>query len=267
MPKRKKTARKGDFGTVLIIGGSKEFVGAPGLAAISALRSGVDIVNVAAPEKIAYAINKYSLDLITTKLKGDFLTKKHLNELLKKSEKFDSVLLGNGLGLRKETQAFVKNFVRKCKKQIVLDADAIKAVKGMKFNKNVLLTPHAKEFEILSGKKLTKNLKENIKLVKDFAKNKTCVILLKGKVDILSDGNKVKLNKTGNVRMTVAGTGDVLAGICAAFTALTKDLFTSACAAAYLNGLAGDKLYKKRKNTFIASDIFDEIPKLLKELR
>lgn len=262
---RKPDSHKGENGRVLVIGGSKEFVGAPTLAglAISALRSGVDTVNVAAPEKVAYAINSYSPDLITTKLKGDYITKKHLNELLKLSKKFDSILLGNGLGLKKETQTFVKEFVKKCKKPLVLDADAIKAVKGMKFNGNVLLTPHKKEFEILSGKTPSKDLKKNTKIIKNFAKNNNCVVLLKGKVDIISDGKKVKLNKTGNVRMTVAGTGDVLAGMCSAFIALNKDLFASACAAAYINGLTGDKLLKKKGRTFIASDMFEEIKKII----
>ena len=74
LPLRKKTAKKGDNGRVLVIGGSKEYTGAAALAGLAALRSGADWVTVAAPEKVAWAVNCLSADLVTVKLKGDYFS-------------------------------------------------------------------------------------------------------------------------------------------------------------------------------------------------
>src|SRR3989338_6023010 len=81
LPSRKKTAKKGDNGKALVIGGSKEYAGAVALAGISALRSGADWVTVAAPEKVAWAVNCLSADLVTFKLKGDYFSLKHVNQV------------------------------------------------------------------------------------------------------------------------------------------------------------------------------------------
>jgi len=268
--KRKTGSHKGDNGKVLIVGGSTDLIGAPALAGMSTmacLRTGIDLCVVAAPEKAGLVINGFAPDLIVKKLKGDFFTKKHLKKIIKLEKKADVVLIGPGIGQEKQTISFVKEFVKKSKKPVVIDADAIKACTGMKFPGNVLLTPHEKEFEIFLGKKVSgKNFTKKIKLVKETALKHHCVVLLKGKEDIISNGENVLLNKTGNAGMTVGGTGDSLAGICAGFSALGLSLFDSAVAAAFVNGKIGDKLYKKMGYSYIASDFAKEIPFWIKKL-
>ncbi|MFH1392041.1 MAG: NAD(P)H-hydrate dehydratase, partial [Candidatus Diapherotrites archaeon] len=175
--------------------------------------------------------------------------------------------IGPGLGEEKQTQLFVKEFVKKRKKKIVIDADGIKACAGMTFKGNVLLTPHEKEFEIFSGEKISgKTLNKKTKIVKAIAIKHNCVILLKGKNDVISDGKKIILNKTGNAGMTVAGTGDSLAGLCVGFSALGLSLMQSAEAGAFVNGKIGDSLYKKMGFSYIASDFAKEIPYWIKKL-
>ena len=146
LKKRKKSTHKGQAGKVLIIGGSVEYVGAVALAGLAALRSGVDTVTIAAPEKVAWAINTLTPDLITRKVKGTHISEINLKELLALSEKFDAVLIGNGIGEKPGTKDFVKSFVQKCKRPLVVDADGIKAI-HLKDPKGAIITPHHAELK------------------------------------------------------------------------------------------------------------------------
>jgi len=269
--KRKSNSHKGQNGKVLVIAGSDEFSGAPVLVAMSALacmRTGLDLCHVLTPEKTGFVVNTYSPDLIVHKAKGEKLTKKHLKKVLELEKQVDSIVIGPGLGREKATLSFVREVVKKTRKPIVIDADAIHAFSKTKFRKNVLVTPHATEFEILTGKKIKrKTLEQKKKLVKEAAAKHNCIILFKNPIDIISDGEKIVLNKTGNAGMTVGGTGDVLAGLCVGFSVLSLSLFESGKAAAFVNGKIGNKLFKKKGNSFIASDFLNEIPFWIKKLQ
>lgn len=261
LKKHKRTSHKGENGCVLVIGGCEDYVSAPALSASSALKTGIDLIVVAAPKLTAYAINSFFIDFITKKFEGNFFAKKHGKELTDFSKDFDVVLIGPGLGKRKETKEFVNDFVKKCELPLVIDADALQQLDRKNIKENSLITPHKKEFEILFGKKIPKSIDERIDLVKEMAVKHKCVILLKGVVDIISDGNEVVLNKTGNEGMTVGGTGDLLSGMCSGLLALSENPLKSACAAAYLNGTIGDHLLKKLGYGFVASDFIELVPK------
>jgi hydroxyethylthiazole kinase-like uncharacterized protein yjeF len=254
---RKPNAKKGDSGRVLIIGGSEDYVGALALAGLAALRTGVDWVTIAAPEKVAWAINCLSPDLVIKKFKGTYFNLRHADEIIKLVKQFDSVLIGNGIG--RKSDKFCKKVVEKAKRPLIIDADGIKAVKDVK---KCLLTPHSREFELYSGKKLTGDIKKDVKIVQSAAGDN--VILLKSHVDIIASKDRVALNKTGNQGMTVAGTGDVLAGFCAGFSALGMDYFDAARCAAYINGKVGDLLAKRKGYSLIASDIISDFDRIMK---
>jgi NAD(P)H-hydrate epimerase len=262
---KKRGEKKGDNGRILVVGGSEDYIGAPFFAAMAALRSGTDIVTVAAPEKVAWKINSLSPDLITKKLKGEFLDWENVDEILRLSEHFDVLLLGNGIGLEPSTRDFVREIAKSISIPIVIDADAIKALKGVQLD-NAIITPHEKEWELISGEKLPESVNAKAEQLKKFAKHRL-VILLKGKTDIIVSKDHIKYNTTGNNGMTVGGTGDVLAGITAGFLAQTKDSFNSAYWAAYLNGKIGDYLLKTKGYGFTASDMLDLIPEIRKRLR
>jgi len=254
LPKRNSKSHKGDNGKVLIIGGSRDYTGAVALAGLAALRSGIDWVTIAAPEKTGYAINALSPDLVVKKFKGDDFCVNRAKDILKLEKEFDAVLIGNGIGMH--AKSFVKKYVNETKKPLVIDADAIKAIK-LQDTKNAILTPHKREFNILlKNSKLTKtNYKKHLK---------NNIILLKGPVDQIITKTKTYYNKTGNAGMTKAGTGDVLAGLCIGFLGQGLSLLQSAINAAYFNGLAGDILLKKKKGfTYLASDLVEEIKKLV----
>lgn len=271
---RKKTSHKGENGYVLIIGGSEEYVGAVALAGLAALRAGCDSVTIAAPEKVAWAVHKYSPDLITIKIKGGPYSIKTAKEMIKLSERFDAVLIGNGL--TRKADRFCHYFIRKCQKPKVIDADALKSLSFKDFT-NSILTPHEKELEMMllnSGKEFLlpklkeSNVKERAEVLQGnlryFLQNEN-VLIVKGATDLIISRNKIAYNRTGNQGMTKAGTGDVLAGLCAGFLAKSQDLFKSAVAATYINGLVGDQLLKKKKGySFIASDIIGDLAKIKK---
>ena len=276
LPKRRKESHKGENGLVFAVGGSENFVGAVALAGLAALRSGCDLVKIIAPEKVAWAINAYSPDLVTMKLKGSYFKLKHF-ELIKNSmEKFDVLLIGNGIGLRNGTKKFCKKTIRYIEKLKVIDADAIKSI-SMNDAENSIITPHSKELEyFLINSGINKNIIEKINKEKNIIKkaqlikkitqkflNKNNIILLKGRIDAIISKNKIFYNNTGNAGMTKGGTGDVLAGLCAGFLAQSKDLLQSAINAAYFNGLIGDILMKKKKGfTYLASDMVEEIKRI-----
>ncbi|MBI2654219.1 NAD(P)H-hydrate dehydratase [Candidatus Woesearchaeota archaeon] len=276
LPQRKVDGHKGDNGLVLAVGGSEDFVGAIALAGLAALRSGCDLVKIIAPEKVALAINAYSPDLITAKLKGSHLKLKYSNIIKKSMEKFDVLLIGNGIGLNAETKKFCKKAIRSIEKFKVIDADAIKSV-SMQDAENSIITPHSKELEyFLINSRINKSTIKKINKEKNIIKksqlikkttqkflNKDNIILLKGKIDAIISKNKIFYNKTGNAGMTKGGTGDVLAGLCAGFLAQSKDLLQSAINSTYFNGLIGDILLKKKKGfTYLASDMVEEIKRI-----
>src|SRR3989344_2081986 len=112
IPQRKKWSRKGDFGKLLVIGGSKLYTGAPILVAQAALASSCDLVIVAAPERVANVAAK-NPNLITYPLKGDYVTKRHFSEIKELEKGKSAVVVGNGLGRDKETMNFVRYYIKK----------------------------------------------------------------------------------------------------------------------------------------------------------
>jgi len=270
---RKPWAHKGDFGRLLVIGGSKKYSGSPAfnflaaLQAMSAYRTGTDVVEVVAPKRAADIIASFSPNIITIPLEGDYIAKKHLPILLKESKNKSAFVIGGGIERNKSTLETIRYYLKKIKIPGVIDADAIYALKNNK-NKinlsNFVITPHSYEFFILTGKKPTENLKQRINLVKQEAKKLNTTILLKGHIDIISNGKQTAINKTGTPYMTKGGTGDTLAGITGSLIAQGNSLFLSACAAAYINGKAGE--LTKRKNSFVASDLLEEIGNVIKKI-
>jgi len=273
---RKPWAHKGDFGRLLVIGGSKKYSGSPTFNALAALqtmsayRTGTDVVEVVAPKRAADIIASFSPNIITIPLEGDYIAKKHLPILLKESKNKTAFVIGGGIERNKSTLETIKYYLKKIKILGVIDADAIYALKNNKNNKNKInlsnfvITPHAYEFFILTGKKPNDNLKQRIKLVQEQAKKLNTTILLKGHVDIISNGKQTAINKTGTPFMTKGGTGDTLAGIVGSLIAQGSSLFDSACVAAYINGKAGELTRKKISLT--ASDLLEQISKIVDEV-
>ena len=265
--KRDPNAHKGDFGRLLAIGGNEVFSGAPTLVSLGALRTGVDIVFLAGPEKTARVISSMSPDLITLKLDGNHLKPNNMEILRPYVDEVDAVVLGPGLGLHPDTKEFVKTCIETVEaahKPLLLDADGLKAFAEFKRSIKVpaVLTPHAGEYATLTGQKLPGNLEERVAHVQKTAAELNAVLLVKGKVDLVCNKKRFKLNFTGNPGMTVGGTGDVLSGIVGALLARKTDAFEAAVAGAFVNGAAGDFVAGEMGYHMVASDLLDWIPRV-----
>lgn len=267
---RASQSHKGDFGRLLIVGGSSVYSGAPTLVALGALRTGVDLAHVAAPERTAYSISSMSPDLITIKLEGECLSLSHLAVLEPYIKTADALAVGPGLGLSAKTKMAVEKLmelVKKLRKPLLLDADGLKAFAEFEnpFRSPAVLTPHAGEYATLTGEKLPNNMQDKKVHIMQTAKKLNAVLLVKGAMDIVSDGRRCKFNFTGNPGMTAGGTGDVLSGIVAGFLAQHVGPFEAACAAAFVNGAAGDFVAQEKGYHMTASDLIQWIPHVLSD--
>ena len=178
-----------------------------------------------------------------------------------------AVVIGGGMGRSKEVQETILEYLEQVSVPVVIDADAIHAV-GKKpeiaVGKPFLFTPHTYEFFVLTGKEVYKlPEEEKIKAVQEEAARLQTTILLKGPIDIISDGKEVALNKAGSPYMTTGGCGDTLAGICGALMARGIDPFTAAQAAAYINGKAGEIVAQRLKEGLLATELIEAIPEVL----
>jgi len=261
-------SKKGDYGRLLVIGGSETYSGAPALVALAALRSGVDLAYVAAPQRTAEAISSMSPNLITIKLAGEHFNQADLGQVRTYLERATTVAVGPGMGLHRESvEAFKKLLptLKQYSKPTLIDADGLKALATFKgpLGFPAVLTPHAGEFENLSGRKVPAEIEGRAEEAKTLACEYGAVILLKGWVDVISDGVRVKLNRTGNPGMTVGGTGDVLSGVVAGLMAQGVEPFQASAAGAFINGAAGDLAYKDYGPHLMPTDLLDNIPKIM----
>ncbi len=243
---------KGNHGRILIVGGG-EYTGAPALTALASLHAGADIATLIVPEKIYPIVAGFSPNLIVRKVKGDAIGLEHLNEIVEIAKRHHVVVLGMGVGRNEGFKEFVEEFLKHVGKA-VLDADGLTA--DIPEDVECVLTPHAGEFNRVFG------LDASVENAKKVAERISAVILLKGKEDVVTDGERVRINKSGNAGMTVGGTGDVLAGVVGAFFAL-NDAFWSACAAAFINGRAGELCYEELGYNYTAMDLIGRIPKAI----
>jgi len=268
-------AKKYDFGLLLVIGGSEFYSGSPALSALAAFRAGVDMVRIIAPKRAANIIASFQPDLAAFPLKGDWLTREHLSTLISMTESAKAVahgktavVIGGGIGRTAETQETILEYLSEVSVPAVIDADAIDSLaKNPQIisGKPFLITPHTYEFFVLTKREVYKlSEEEKIKAVQEEALRLQTTILLKGHVDIISDGKEVALSKTGSPFMTVGGTGDTLAGIAGALMARGISPFQAAQAAAYINGVAGEMAGKKFGESLMATDLIEEISEVIK---
>ena len=169
----------------------------------------------------------------------------------------DAVLIGPGLIREKETKELTKKLLLAFPdKKWIIDAGSLQMMEKdwLKKLSQMIITPHQKEFERLFGAGVDPD---------QIAKEYGCVIVLKGQTDYVCSPEECVINTTGNEGMTKGGTGDVLAGLISAL-ACKNDLFLSAQAGVYFNGLAGDQLYKKVGPYYNASDLCDQLAMVMK---
>jgi len=264
-PTPKATSHKGQNGRLLVIAGGP-YTGAPALVGFGALGIGVDLVHIATPALAATVVASYSPTFIVHPLVGHRLLREDLRQIQELTPRADAVAIGPGLGEVEGTLETVREVVRNLPIPMVIDADGIKAVAGdpkCLAGKRAVLTPHSREFQTLTGKSLPDAPEERGHIVRETAKSLGATILLKGPVDIVTDGTRLKFNYTGNSGMTAGGTGDVLCGLTAGLIAKGMALYDAARLAAFANGAAGDLAFKEKSYGLTAVDVADNLGRVL----
>lgn len=269
MKVRRKDSHKGDYGYVLIVGGSETFSGAPALAALSALRVGAGLSILAVPESVAGSIRAMSPDLVVYATPGSHLNAEAMQLIFKLMSKVDSVVVGPGLGLHEETIEAVRAIVKEARDRslpVVVDADGFKAFKGSQsLLKGVVATPHRGEFKQVFERELEARWFENAGMLVELSRKYEFTLLLKGFETVITDGLNLKVNKHATPGLAVGGTGDVLSGIIATFLAWGNSGFSSAASAAYVHGEAALKAVEEKGFHITASDLIEKIPDVMRK--
>ena len=267
IPSRKSNSRKGDNGKVLVVGGSYMYHGAPILSSLAALRSGSDLVYTAVPKINVQSTRSISPDLIVIPMADSKLTRGTVNKLLGQApQDLDSATIGMGLAIQdvEALKLLVKSLLNR-DVRLSLDASSlVKEVLPLIANKNVVVTPHTGEFKRLFGETPSENKVKRTQTVEKYAKNNSITILLKGGIDIISNGVKTFTNVKNTPAMTVGGTGDVLSGITAGFLARNRNSLEAASSAAFVNGLSGKITQKHFGLHITATDLIENLPNVLK---
>ncbi len=264
---RSEFAHKGNFGHVLIIGGSHGKIGAALLATKACLRSGAglttayipscgyEILQTGAPE--AMCITDPDFRILTT---------------LPSYENFSTIGIGPGIGTEDETQKLVLQLIKICKKPLVLDADALNCLsKSPQDLESIppysILTPHPKEFDQLFG--ICINDFDRLSRAREKSKALKIIIILKSHhtAIVYPDGD-VYFNSTGNSGMAKGGSGDVLTGILCALLAQKYSAKDAAILGIYLHGLSADlAIEATAKESLLASDLIEGLTLAYKAIR
>ncbi|PCR92666.1 NAD(P)H-hydrate dehydratase [Natrinema ejinorense] len=251
----------GREGRPFIIGGGP-YTGAPALAAQAALRGGADLSFVAAPDSVAGEIQGYTEDLIVQPYEHDVLRPEVADDLLETAERYDNVVvIGPGLGDAEETLAATREFLESSTGRVVVDADALAVVPDLETDATLVCTPNRGELARMGGPD-TDDLAATADEIEAFAAELGHVVLAKGANDVITDGERTRISRSGTVGMKVGGTGDTLAGLVAALLEGTEPL-EAAAAAAHVNGLAGERLAQRDGHGFVASEVVNELPAVL----
>ena len=262
-PARQDNVRKGDFGRVIISGGSERYAGCLAFNALAALRAGADLSIVVAPRRAADIVAGYSPDLITVPCDSSFPDPGTVQELL---ERADSLVVGCGVERTREAHRALHSIVRRCKCPVVADAETLHALVGRRSldrGKHVLLTPNAGEFQILAGKPWPNSPREKSIAVRALARSYGATVIMKGSLDYISDGEQVHIDKAGSPYMTKGGYGDLLAGVAGAMLARKCSAFDAAAVAAYVVGRAGELASRTFGESMMASDLLPFFPQIV----
>ena len=265
LPKRSENSNKGTFGKVLNISGSEYMTGAGFLSSVSALKVGAGYVELASCERALNVVATLAPEVVLAPLSK-------IPELISNAT---VLLIGCGLSTSDTAKRIVKT-VLPAQIPTVVDADGLNVLaknpeilhsaKNDKI-KNLIFTPHPKEASRLLNCELEDVLNNMENSAKKICEKYNCITVLKSHNTIVSDGNKIYRNTTGNSALAKAGSGDVLAGIIAGLLAQKMTPFDASCLGVYIHGLAGD-LAKNDLTAYgvLASDTVRYIPNALKKL-
>ncbi len=264
-------SNKGNYGHVLLVGGSVGKAGSVAMAGMSALRAGAGLATVATAKSALATVAGFYPELMTEPLAetDDGTIATRAGDRLSALAKGKSVLgIGPGISRVRETSELVRMLVTKCDVPIVLDADGLNAFEGLTNELNgkgrtLVITPHPGEIARLCGSTIAEVQKDRLGVARKFAREHELIVVLKGhRTLVVEPGGEAWVNTTGNPGMSTGGTGDILTGMVAGMIAQhPKDVLPAVCAAVHLHGLAGDVMRERvGEHSLVATDLLRGLP-------
>ncbi len=274
---RSADSHKGDYGRVLVVGGSRGMAGAAALAGKAALRSGAGLVTLAVPRSIQATVASFEPSYMTLSFGAagdDSLRGEDVDDVLQAADQMTAIALGPGLGAAPYTAGLVHDLYCRVAQPMVVDADGLNAlVQDLDQIKSPvaprILTPHPGEFQRLAGEKCAadpaRRAEQAATLCRLDGTGQT-IIVLKGHQTIVTDGRQYVVNTTGNAGMATGGTGDCLTGVIVALLAQGMTSWEAARLGTHVHGLAGDLAAAELGEvSMIASDLVDYLPEAFGE--
>ena len=276
LPARVPTCHKGSFGHLLIVAGSIGKTGAALLCGSGGLRSGAGLVTLCIPYELNTIIESGLWEAMTVPLQSPVqgtLSIADYHVIKDTLQGKQALVVGPGIGTSAETKELMEKLYREIETPMLIDADGLnilavdttllKEAPGQR-----ILTPHPGEMARLTGLATAAIQENRLEITREFATKHKVYVVLKGMDTLVCDpkGN-MAINPTGNAGMAAGGMGDVLAGLIGGFLAQGLSPWQACCLGVYSHGLAGDRLAEETSAGFLASELADQIPFILEDLR
>ena len=274
LARRASNAHKGDFGSGLLIGGSRGMAGAIALAGLAALRAGAGLVRLAVPDQCLSTVAAFSPCFMTIPLADD----KHgrlawgcLEQLEQPFASASCVAVGPGLGQSVALRRLVKRLVRTATCPLVIDADGLNNLKESsvwyrRHSSPLVLTPHPGEWARLSG--IPAHEREaQCRAAVEFAKNTATIVVLKGAGTMVTDGQSVVWNTTGTPAMATGGSGDVLTGLITALICQGFEPRDAAHLGVYVHGMAAEEAqHALQSHVVLPTELIAFVPQAMRQV-
>lgn len=279
LPPVGETIHKGNQGTLAIVAGCNDYIGAAALCCTGAIRSGAGIVNLISTEEVVNSVSSSLYEVVYTKLKTNEKSEiekseYNFNALKNQVEKADAVLIGCGIGQSKNVYRQLKQTVLFAEKNLIIDADGLNllsrdlnVLEKLKAT-NLILTPHLGELSRLCHESLDNIKKNPFKYAKRLAKEYNCIVVAKSATTIICSPRKTAVSNFGTPALAKAGSGDILAGIIASFVCQGIEPFRACMLGCEVLGLSADILCENNLSArgIIARDILAQIPNTIYEI-
>jgi NAD(P)H-hydrate epimerase len=286
LPERPPQANKGNFGKVLVLAGSINYIGAPYLACSGAMRVGAGLVTLATSGRLQSILATKLTEVTYLPLpeaRPGLISQEAIRVLFRQFANYNVLLVGCGMGQNETVVRIIRSVLlshpkaKTAKPQLpalVLDADALNALAKVPnwwnlLPEDAILTPHPGEMARLTGMTTDEVQLDRLELARRMAAEWHKTIVLKGAHTVVAapDG-RAQISHVANAGLATAGTGDVLAGVIAGLVAQGLNLFDAAAAGVYIHGMAGENVSERLGDAgMVASDLLPELPLVIKRLK
>ncbi len=281
---RSKFSHKGNFGHLIIIGGSVGKTGAAILSGSGALHSGAGLVTLVVPNRLNPIFETSLPEAMTIPLQHSetFFSVADYEIILENIKGKSAIVLGPGIGTEPETEELVIKLYREAPIPMVIDADGLNILANNRecisqASGPRIFTPHPGEMarllksssKIIQQDRLAavdwiRNL--DLKNLENAGRDHDLITVLKGAGTVCCDASGFwAINSSGNPGMATGGMGDVLSGLIGGLLAQGHNSWNSARIGVYLHGLAADLLAAKQPWGYLASDVARMLPLAMKQ--